>query len=172
MGRDKAYLPVSGGILAARVAEAVKAAAGNVAFVGDPQRYAALGYPVVADLYPGEGPLGGILTALAQSTADWNLVAACDMPGLTPGFLEVLLEAADGKPLDVLVPETNGGMPEPLCAVYHRDARAPMERAFQAGIRKVTAAFQGLRVAPYPVPDMTCFTNLNTPEDWAGYAAG
>ncbi len=172
MGRDKAYLPVSGGILAARVAEAVKAAAGNVAFVGNPERYAALGYPVVPDRYPGEGPLGGILTALYQSAAEWNLIVACDMPRLTAGFLESLLEAAEGKPLDILFPETEGGVREPLCAVYHRDARAPMERAFLAGIRKVTAAFQGLRVAPYPVPEVAWFTNLNTPEDWAGYAAG
>ncbi len=81
MGRDKAYLPVSGGILVTRVAGAVEAAAGNVALVGDPERYADLGYPVVADRYPGQGPLGGILTALGEKAAEWNLIVACDMPG-------------------------------------------------------------------------------------------
>lgn len=172
MGRDKAYLPVSGGILGSRVAAAVKAAAGNVAFVGDPARYAALGYPVIADRYPGEGPLGGILTALHQTAAEWNLVVACDMPGLAAGFLNDLLQAAERKSLDILLPETEDGMREPLCAVYHGDALATLERAFEAGIRKVTAAFPGLRVEAYPVNEVTYFQNLNTPEDWAGYAAG
>ncbi len=172
MGRDKAYLPVSGGILVTRVAGAVKAAAGNVALVGDPERYAALGYPVVADRYPGQGPLGGILTALEEKAAEWNLIVACDMPGLTAGLLAALLDEAERKSLDILLPETEGGMPEPLCAVYHRNALAPMERAFAGGIRKVTAAFDGLRVAPYLVSEVACFKNLNTPEDWAGYAAG
>jgi molybdopterin-guanine dinucleotide biosynthesis protein A len=172
MGRDKAYLPVSGQNLGARVAGAVKAAAGNVVLVGDPERYAALGYPVVPDRYPGEGPLGGILTALHQRAAEWNLVVACDMPGLDAGFLKDLLEVAEHKFLDILLPESKDGMREPLCAVYHREALGPLERAFDGGIRKVTAAFQGLRVEAYPVKEVACFTNLNTPEDWAGYAAG
>ncbi len=70
--------------------------------------------------------------------------------GLTAGLLAALLDEAERKSLDILLPETESGMPEPLCAVYHRDALAPLERAFAGGIRKVTAAFDGLRVAPLP----------------------
>jgi molybdopterin-guanine dinucleotide biosynthesis protein A len=172
MGRDKAYLPVDGQILGARVAETVKAAAGDVVVVGDPARYSAMGYRVVADLFPGEGPLGGIVTALRDSAADWNLVVACDMPGLTVELLQNLLEDAERKSMDILAPRAQNGRWEPLCAVYHQAALGGLEQAFATGVRKVTATFDGLRVAEYPISEVARFQNLNTPEDWARYAAG
>lgn len=171
MGRDKAYLPVFGTTLGARTAGQVRIAAGRVTLVGDPERYAALGYPVVADRYPGEGPLGGIVTALQASEAEWNLIVACDMPGLTAEFLQLLLDAAESKAMKIMVSEGSAGRWEPLCAVYHRDTRESLERAFASGIRKVTAAFGELAVGVYRVAEMSQLRNLNTPEEWAGYVA-
>ena len=171
MGRDKAYLPVSGSTLGARTAEQVRLAAGNVTLIGDPERYAALGYPVLADRYPGEGPLGGIITALAATEADWNLVVACDMPGLSAEFLQSLLDAAESKQLKIMVTEGQSGRCEPLCAVYHREAGETLEHAFAEGVRKVTSAFGELTVGVYRVAGMAQLRNLNTPEEWAGYVA-
>jgi molybdopterin-guanine dinucleotide biosynthesis protein A len=171
MGRDKALLPFRGGALAQAVARAVAEATGSAVLVGSPQLAQALGYQAIPDLYPGEGPLGGILTALAHSRASWNLVTACDMPELTAGFLTSLLDAAEAAGADVLLPEGPGGRPEPLCAVYHAGAREGMEAAFRAGERKVTRALAGLRRAVLPVAEVVHFQNVNTPEDWAGYDA-
>src|SRR5262249_36178629 len=133
--------------------------------------YAALGYPVLADRYPGEGPLGGILTALGAGSAEWNLIVACDMPGLTVDLLKQLLDTAQSKQLKILMAEGDGGKREPLCAVYHRSVLASLQGAFAGGTRKVTAAFGDIPVAVYPVSEMAHLANLNTPEDWAGYAA-
>lgn len=168
MGRDKALLPFRGGALAESVARAVEQAAGSVVVVGR----AALGaWPVIPDLYPGEGPLGGILTALRHTRASWNLVAACDMPELTPAFLAELLDAAEDSDADALLPAGPSGRPEPLCAVYHRRVLPSVEKAFRGGIRKVTASLEGLDALLYPVGEVAQFQNVNTPEDWAGYAA-
>jgi molybdopterin-guanine dinucleotide biosynthesis protein A len=171
MGRDKALLPYRGGVLAEFVARAVKLAAGSAVLVGSPSRIAHLGYPVLRDIYPGEGPLGGILSVLEHNAAEWNLIVACDMPEISAGFLSGLLDAAEHEDADALIPAGPSGLLEPLCGVYHRRSREALYRAFAAGIRKVTAAFPGLRIAVFPVPELTPFQNVNTPEDWAGYAA-
>jgi molybdopterin-guanine dinucleotide biosynthesis protein A len=171
MGRDKALLPFRGGALAVSVAHSVKLAAESAVLVGDPARYEGLGFPVISDLYPGEGPLGGILTALHHTSSEWNLVIACDMPEVSPEFLRQLLDAASNAGADALIPTDPSGKPEPLCAVYHRRSLSAMEAAFARGIRKVTAALEGLRTATLPVAEVSRFQNVNTPEDWAEYAA-
>jgi len=169
MGRDKALLPFRGGSLAEFVSQIVASAAGSAVLVGDPALYPES--LVIPDLYPGEGPLGGILTALNHTSSDWNLVVACDMPGLTTGFLTRLLDAAGQCDADALVPAGPTGRPEPLCAVYHRRSRVALEAAFQAGERKVTRALAGLPSQTLVVPEMAVFQNVNTPEDWASYGA-
>lgn len=171
MGRDKALLPFRGTPLVRSVARSVELAAGSAVLVGDPQRYGALGYPVVPDLYPGEGPLGGILSALNHTAATVNLVTACDLPELSAGFLETLLDAAEATTADALVPVGPSGRPEPLCAVYHRRSLDTLERAFAAGTRAIAAALQDLRIIAFPVTEPAYFQNVNTPQDWADYAA-
>ena len=140
MGRDKARLPFRGGDLAGAVAAEVARAAGNVTLVGHSD------LPAIADLYPGEGPLGGILTALHHTSTDWNLIVACDMPEISAGFLAGLVAHAVQSQADVLLPFDRDGRPQPLCAVYHRRVLPVLEQHFAAGVRKVTQALDGLTV--------------------------
>ena len=171
MGCDKALLPFRGGPLAESVARAVQLAAGSAVLVGNPRLYRHLGYAAIPDLYPGAGPLGAILTALDHTSADWNLVAACDMPGLSAEFLRGLVNATAGHSrADALVPIGPSGLPEPLCAVYHRRSRPVLEHAMGRDVRSVRAALKDLRVTFVSVPKVLYFQNVNTPEDWAGYA--
>lgn len=171
MGCDKALLSFRGGPLVESVARAVGLAAGSAVLVGHPWLYEHLGYPAIPDLYPGAGPLGAILTALYHTSADWNLVVAWDMPGLSAEFLKLLVDAAAGRSAaDALVPIGASGRPEPLCAVYHRRSRPALERALGRGVRSVRAALEDLRAAVVSVPEVTPFHNVNTPEDWAAYA--
>jgi molybdopterin-guanine dinucleotide biosynthesis protein A len=170
MGRDKALLPFRDGALAQTVARAVASAAGSVVLVGDPLRYGRLGLPVIADLHPGEGPLGGILTALAHTQAEWNIVTACDMPGLSSEFLVSLLEKAERTGAEALVPAGPSGRPEPLCAVYSRRALPALEAAFAGGVRKIAEALESTRAVFVPVSEALYFQNVNTPEEWAACA--
>jgi len=167
MGRDKALLPMRGSTLLQQVAREVLAAAGSVTVIGPPERYQGLGLTVVSDLNPGQGPLGGIHTALSVTTADWNLIVACDMPDIKASFLAELLSNAEASGADCLIPQNAGGRREPLCGVYHRRCLARIASAADAGIRKVTDGLQGLRSAAWRPETSEMFTNLNTPQDWS-----
>jgi molybdopterin-guanine dinucleotide biosynthesis protein A len=173
MGTDKALLPFRGSLLGRSLAGLVERAAGGVVLVGNPQLATLFGYPAIPDLYPGEGPLGGILTALEHTAADWNLLVACDMPGLSAEFLAGLLDAAVRSGAGALLPSGPGGRLEPLCAVYHRRLLAPLGRAFARGVRKIATALEedaGVAVCRWPVKEAGVFQNVNTPEDWAPWA--
>src|SRR5262249_19984895 len=118
------------------------------------------------------GPLGGLSAALNDSSAEWNLVVACDMPRLRTDFLEFLLATARAAAADLVLPLDRDGRPEPLCAVYSKRCAAAVADAIARGVRKMTAAFAKLRVrelsfetyAPYD-PQGLLFANLNTPSD-------
>lgn len=166
MGADKALLPYRGGTLAGHVAGEVAVACGGATFIGDRDRYGHLGFPVIADRMPGNGPLGGIAAAVA-AVPDWALVVACDMPGVEPAFLRRLIAAAETARAgtECVVPQSEGGL-EPLCAVYHRGSLPLLDSFLDhkfLKMRDVVGSMQAL-VVPFEGP---WFRNINTPEDLA-----
>lgn len=170
MGRDKALLPWRGATLLDYVAGQVRSAAGSLAIVGPLGRYRDRGYPEIPDLYPGAGPLGGVITALHATNATWNLIVACDMPGITRAFLQELLARAERQNADCFMPVGPSGLPEPLCAVWRQAAEPALTRALEGGIRKMTDATTGLQAAYWPLVTTEALENVNTPEDWAIHA--
>ena len=172
-GQDKALLDWQGRPLSAHVAHTVQSAAGSATLVGSIEKYQHLGYRVIPDPLYGFGPLAGLLAALDDSTSEWNLVVACDMPYLTTDFLEFLLSQARESAADVLLPVDLDEMPEPLCAVYSLSARDRIRQAVEHGIHKMTRAFESLRIMQL-LPeqyqkfnlDGKLFTNLNLPQDF------
>jgi molybdopterin-guanine dinucleotide biosynthesis protein A len=165
MGRDKALLPHGGRTLAEHVAGEVLAAVGTVTLVGDRDRYGALGFPVIADRLPGNGPLGGVAAAV-ESAAEWALVVACDMPNLTREFLEELVkETAECRPgTECIVPRSGAGL-EPLCAVYHHRALPLLDSFLNHKFLKMQDVVEALQCRIVDRPDIEPFRNLNTPED-------
>jgi molybdenum cofactor guanylyltransferase len=164
MGQDKALLPWKGSTLIESVAREVFDAAGNVTLIGSPELYGNLGFPVIPDKIAGCGPLGGLHAALSATTADWNLLVACDMPGVNCLLLKDLLEAADASGADALVPQTPEGL-EPLCAVYHARLLPAVEFAIQSKLLKMHDFVSRNWAALWPAPDPSVFRNLNTPHE-------
>jgi molybdopterin-guanine dinucleotide biosynthesis protein A len=168
MGRDKALLPYRGQPLilhvAAEVSKAAKAA-GSVTIVGGPASYRDLGLPYIADQYPDFGPVGGIATALSTSSAEWNVIVACDMPGLRAQFLRTLRNLTASE-FDAVVPQTPDGRVHPLCAIYSLVALPVFEAAIQQQIHKLTDLLPRLRVRFAATGDSNSCLNMNTPQDW------
>jgi molybdopterin-guanine dinucleotide biosynthesis protein A len=160
MGVDKATLPVDGVAMARRVADALAAAGCSPvsAIGGDPDELSRLGLEHIVDQYPGDGPLGGVLTALAlQAPA---AVMACDLPGLRAETVTSLLDALGEHDAAIAFSDRA----EPLCAVWS-DRAAPVLRArFQAGERAMHRAIDGLDIAWVTVA-ATDLHNVNAPGD-------
>lgn len=164
MGRDKALLADGGEPLVVRVVNVVREAAGQCAVVAPVGRYEGLGVAVVSDLWPGEGPLGGILTALECGVAEWNLVVAVDMPFLETGYLRMLLDEAQRIGRSLAPVHADGGL-EPLCGVYHSGDLEKLRAFFAGGGRRVKDALREIEVATVPAVS-TVLRNVNTPEQW------
>ncbi len=173
MGTNKALLEVGGRSMLGRTAELLRPLVDDLFLVADDAApFAALGLPVIPDVHPGRGAIGGIHAALRHAAHPLVLCVACDMPHLGSGVIELLLSAARPGD-DALIPRI-GGWAEPLLAVYGRDARAGFERAILAGRLRVMDALDGLRVRFIDEPalrvadaELHSFVNVNTPAELA-----
>jgi molybdopterin-guanine dinucleotide biosynthesis protein A len=171
MGRNKAFLMVGGRTLLEIAAQAVLQASGSVTIIGPPEIYRNLPYPAIPDLragaIPAIGPLAGIETALSHTTADWNLIVACDMPGVTAATLRLIVDTAVLHPdAGCVLPESSDGFVEPLCAAYHKRLLPGISVALDAGKRKVTSALPASAIHHMRMTGDPIFQNINTPEEW------
>ena len=131
------------------------------------ETYGTLGFPVASDLRTNAGPLAGIETALSHTTADWNLIVACDMPRLTAAKLRrIIAEALVHDEVGCVLPETADGLVEPLCAAYHKRILPDISRALTAGTRKITDALVRVQVHYIRMTKDPAFQNVNTPDEW------
>ncbi len=151
------------------VAELVAEAAGSATLVGPQARYGELGWPVVEDERPGEGPLGGLLAALGAAREERCLIVACDMPSLTVEALKGLVEQPVAADV-VMAGSERGG--EPLCAVYRTASLPVLRKAFAEGERSVRKALKRLKCQARPLGDPQLVYNANTPLEWAAVEAG
>jgi molybdopterin-guanine dinucleotide biosynthesis protein A len=171
MGQDKAFLQLGGRTLLERALDLSKNAADGVFIVGSAAKFAASG-PVVEDIYPGHGPLGGIHAALIQTSTELNLMVAVDLPFLHPSFLRYLIARAHETAATVVLPKADGRS-QPLCALYRRSFAEVAERSLLAGANKIEPLFSQVQTHVIEPQEMTrngfteeMFRNLNTPEDW------
>ena len=165
MGRDKAFAPFGGRPLA-EIARCALTEAGAVevfSIGGDEARLARLGFTTVRDDDAGEGPLGGLLTALRVAALDWVAVLACDLPRASPRTVQELLEHA-GEETDVVVPLLEG-RPQPAHALWRRDCRGILDPLFAAGERRLGAAVDHVRARLVTVCDPTTLQDVDTPGD-------
>jgi molybdopterin-guanine dinucleotide biosynthesis protein A/pimeloyl-ACP methyl ester carboxylesterase len=166
MGRDKAAIEVGGTAMVARVADALAGAgAGPVRVVGGAPQLAALaGARHLPDRWPGEGPLGGLVTALGACEAPVAVVAACDLPSLDEVTVERLLGALDAQP-SAGVAVAVDAQRHWTCAAWRVDIAQPLlAAAFATGERAIHRAAVGIETAEVTVAPAAVH-NVNRPED-------
>jgi molybdopterin-guanine dinucleotide biosynthesis protein A len=176
-GQDKALVEFDGKPMLARMVELLRGVTKCRKVVAVRGKYEAFGVELVEDRWPGEGPFGGIITALEDAAvsagrSEWNLILSCDMPFLTREWLGFLTERAAKCETHVVLPHSGHG-PEPLCACYRTDAAGALRAAFESGVRKVTQGLQHVTTEVLDEADWKrfdsagrLFWNMNTPADY------
>jgi molybdopterin-guanine dinucleotide biosynthesis protein A len=173
-GIPKGLLEVGGRRILDRVVDALRAATGQAPILVANAPDADGWHPdlaVHADVVPGRGALGGILTAVEAAAP--VLCVAWDMPFVSAGLLAAL--AALLGDADVAAPESGSrrGI-EPLCAAYGPACGPAIRAALARDDIRAIAFHADVRVSLLPRETVlqygdpgVLFFNVNTPDDLA-----
>jgi len=145
MGTNKASLEIDGLPMAQRCAEALnEAGVTDVISVGGSlgasNRW---GMAHIPDLWPGEGPLGGIITALEHLDVELLVVLPCDLIAPTPLSIVELINSIDGS--DAVVPLVDD-REQWLTSVWHRRSLDHLRTEFRGGVRSIRRAARALQM--------------------------
>jgi molybdopterin-guanine dinucleotide biosynthesis protein A len=171
MGQNKALMALAGKRLIDRVVEVMREVFGALLMVTNtPETYADLRIPMVGDVWPEKGALGGIYSAIYHVPTPYCFVVACDMPFLNTAVLRYL--SAQIADYDVVIPDVLDEL-QTLHAVYSKACLPPIERCLAANRLRIVSFFPDVRVRTVPAselqpydPQLLAFQNLNTPEEF------
>lgn len=131
--------------------------------------FADLTCPVVADRWPGQGPLAALVTVFLDTPATSMLLLPVDAPLMRPALLRRILELRLGQ--KAVCCQGPGGL-EPLMAWYSRDCLPWAQRLVQAGerrphrlLKQVKAYTMSREEVARVDPEDLSFINVNFPQD-------
>jgi len=173
MEKDKGMMVVGGKTLLDHALDALAPFCDHLLISANDPWYENSGYPVVPDLIPGKGPLGGIYSGLIASDTISNLVLAVDILGFPEEIPRLLLNHAKGHM--AVVPIHPDGKLEPLLAWYSKDATSTIKECLRSGklrvhefLHEVNAFHLALR-DHLEVYHPGIIPNLNRPDDLAKF---
>src|SRR6266849_2432072 len=130
-GAPKALMELGGRRIVERVVAAIAPVVDDLLVVTNtPDLYDFLRLPMVGDVFPDHGSLGGIYSGLKAAPGDAAFTVACDMPFLSSEVARLVVDRA--ALADVIVP-TSGGRLETLHACYAKSCLGPMESKLRQG---------------------------------------
>jgi molybdopterin-guanine dinucleotide biosynthesis protein A len=170
LGVDKAFLKLDGEWLLKRILDTLAALSDDLLVVADEQRELAhLRVPIVPDVQPGLGALGGIYSGLRAMRYERGLFVACDMPMLNPELLRYMILLCNN--FDVVIPRLGDNL-EPLHAIYSKACTDPVAEVLRRGNSRIIDFFDRVQVRyverqeiEAADPQFLSFFNINAPED-------
>lgn len=171
-GEPKALMELGGKRIIERIVEVLGSVLPDLLIVTNtPELYAFLGLPMVPDVFPDHGSLGGIYSGLKAAQGDAAFTVACDMPFLKPQVVRLVVSHTGEA--DVVIPKV-GDQYETLHALYAKACLPHMEAMLRAKRLKVIGFFPQVKVLEIPEADVArladpyvCFMNVNTPDELA-----
>lgn len=99
MQTDKGFVSYKGKLLIEHALDQLTPVCNEIIISANRNEYKQFGYRVVKDKIYDLGPLGGIYSAVEESSNDLNLIIACDVFGIKPSLLSEMVNASSGKHL-------------------------------------------------------------------------
>lgn len=171
MGSDKAFVTISGVAMVTRAVQALVTAGATPVIVvgGDAPRLEELGLPQIADEFPGEGPLGGIISALGhfasrEEPVDAVVILACDLVSPSDAAVRSVAAAMDDPAVDVVLPVVEDHA-QWLHAAWRVRTLDSLTADFSSGVRAPRYAVGKLNVQMIRGEDSTWFRDADHPED-------
>ncbi|HKP98234.1 MAG TPA: NTP transferase domain-containing protein [Fibrobacteria bacterium] len=124
------------------------------------------GHPQIHDSFHDMGPLGGILSALKAHPGAAFLVIACDLPFLDGPSLAALAAGRDPSAIATAFAGPQGGLPEPLCAIYEPGCYPRALELMGQGISCPRKVILNSSSRILPAPDLRSLLNANDPETY------
>lgn len=166
MGTDKAFLKLNNKLLIDIAIELAEKVSDNIIISGTDNRLENYKYPVLKDVIPEIGPVGGIYTCLSQAENDYSLVLSCDMPFVSMELVERIISKVNNE--DIIVPFNNNYF-EPLCALYHKRVLPIIKDMIANKNYKLHNLILNSNYKALAFKELNCdanaFRNFNTPED-------
>lgn len=130
----------------------------------------------MGDQVKGFGPLSGIYTGLRAADSRYVYVIACDMPVISPEFIDYMKERLMATGAQACVGLVPKGI-EPFNAFYDKALLFPLSRYFKEGNLKISAFLDRVNVAYLDIEKIkhidttNIYLNLNTREDMERFEA-
>ncbi len=180
MGQDKALLELAQRPLVCHAVSKLHTVCADIHIVSSRSELEAFA-PLIPDLHPGCGPLGGLEAALLHATKEWCLLLAVDMPFIPACLLSDWVQEIVADPVARVALFTVDGVPQPTLSMVHRECTFTVQKAMEAreyklfpvleGAGRELAARAGLAFEAVFVNrtdvDGAWFANLNTPEEFS-----
>jgi molybdopterin-guanine dinucleotide biosynthesis protein A len=137
MGTDKAPMRLGGKPLIEHAVAKLRSICADVYVLGSDPQLASYA-PVVPDLHPGCGPVGGIEAALAHTRRDWILILPVDVPFLPSAMLQSLAaEALSLSQTCRLAMFAAAGRPQPAICLLQKVILPHVSAAIERGQLKL-----------------------------------
>jgi molybdenum cofactor guanylyltransferase len=117
----------------------------------------------VTDRFPGEGPLGGIISALDSTVRPICLIVSCDQIHIDPLALNALVSALDGNAAVCFSDEI--GRLNPLPVALSRGAFPKLLASFLRGERQLRSALEQIGTTILPTDDIAQLRDVDRPGD-------
>ncbi len=140
--------------------------------VDDKNKFSHLPYPLIEDLYPQIGPMGGIASALTQIDSPYLFVTACDMPFITKDYVDYMIHTLTtlSHEVDCLVLCDEDGFFYPLGAIYSKKMLPRLLDMINNGQYRLQQLIRQSQYYALPIKDTPIkkevLNNINTPEDY------